>query len=69
MYNYEIILYWSKEDELFIAEIPELSGAMADGKTRSEALKNAENIIDEWIETAKLMGRHIPKPKGKLQYA
>ncbi len=69
MYNYEIILYWSKEDELFIAEIPELSGALADGKTRVEALKNAEIIIDEWIETAKLMGRPIPEPKGKLQYA
>ncbi len=69
MYNYEIILYWSKDDNLFIAEIPELSGAMADGKTRFEALQNAEIIINEWIETAKLMGKTIPTPKGKLQYA
>ncbi len=69
MYNYEIILYWSKEDELFIAEIPELIGAMADGKTRLEALQNAEIIISEWIETAQLMGRPIPEPKGKLHYA
>ncbi len=69
MYKYEIIIYWSKEDSLFIAEIPELSGAMADGNTREEALKNAEIIIDEWIETAKIIGREIPSPKGKLQYA
>ncbi len=69
MYNYEIILYWSDEDNLFIAEIPELSGAMADEKTRLEALQNAEVIIEEWIETAKLLGRNIPIPKGKLQYA
>lgn len=69
MNNYEIILYWSEEDKSFIAEIPELSGAMADGKTRSEALTNAETVIDEWIETAKLLGRDIPKVKGKLLYA
>ncbi len=69
MYKYEIILYWSNEDNLFIAEIPELSGAMADGETRIEALKNAEVIIDEWIETAEKLGREIPVPKGKLQYA
>ncbi len=69
MYNYEIILYWSSEDNLFIAEIPELAGAMADGKTRIEALKNAELIIEEWIETAISLGREIPVPKGKLQYA
>ncbi len=69
MYNYEIILYWSDEDKLFIAEIPELAGAMADGKTRQEALTNAEIVIDEWIETAQILGREIPLPKGKLQYA
>ncbi len=69
MYNYEIIIYWSKNDNCFIAEIPELAGAMADGKTRQEALKNAEIVIDEWIETASLLSRTIPEPKGKLAYA
>ena len=67
--KYEIIIYWSKDDESFIAEVPELSGCMADGKTYHEALKNAEIIIDEWIETAKELGREIPEPKGKLIYA
>lgn len=69
MNNYEIILYWSNEDNMFIAEVPELSGCMADGETRSEALKNAETVIDEWIETALELGREVPQPKGKLHYA
>lgn len=69
MYNYEIILYWSAEDNAYIAEAPELSGCMADGQTRIEALKNIEIIIDEWIETATALGREIPKPKGRLHYA
>lgn len=69
MTNYEIILYWSNEDNLYIAEIPELAGAMADGHTRSEAIANAEMVIQEWIETAKLLGREIPVPQGKLIYA
>jgi len=66
MIQYEIILYWSQEDEAFIAEVPELSGCMADGETYLEALKNVEVIIQEWIETATELGREIPKPKGKL---
>ncbi len=69
MSKYEIILYWSDEDGMFIAEVPELPGCMADGETRMEALSNAEQIISEWIETAKEMGRPIPTPKGKLRYA
>lgn len=69
MNNYEIILYWSEEDKRYIAEIPELSGAMADGKTRAEAIENAEVVIREWIETAINLGREIPKPQGKLIYA
>lgn len=69
MYNYEIILYWSNDDNCFLAEIPELPGCMADGKTRYEALKNAEIIIDEWIETAESLGREIPQSKGRLYYA
>ncbi len=64
--KYEIIIYWSKEDMLFIAEVPELSGCKADGNSYIEALQNAEIIIAEWIETAKLLNRTIPEPKGKL---
>ncbi|MCS7214968.1 MAG: type II toxin-antitoxin system HicB family antitoxin [Thermodesulfovibrio sp.] len=69
MYKYEIIIYWSEEDEAFIAEVPELAGCMADGKTYEEALKNAQVAIQEWIEIAKEIGREIPTPKGKLAYA
>ena len=69
MYNYEIILYWSEDDNSFIAEVPELPGCMADGKTRKEAIENAERIIDEWIEIAQKDGEVIPTPKGKLMYA
>ena len=67
--KYDIILYWSKEDEAFIAEVPELAGCMADGKTYIEALENVQSIIKEWIETATSLGRPIPEPKGKLMYA
>ena len=67
--KYEIIIYWSNEDECYIAEVPELPGCLADGKTYKEALSNAEVIIREWIETAKETGRKIPQPKGKLMYA
>lgn len=68
-HKYEIIIYWSKEDDAYIAEVPELSGCAADGETYQEAVSNVEVIIDEWIETAKLKGREIPQPKGKLMYA
>lgn len=67
--KYEIIIYWSETDGSFIAEVPELAGCMADGKTHVEALKNAQISIDHWIETAKDIGRKIPKPKGKLTFA
>ena len=69
MHRYEIIIYWSKEDELYIAEVPELSGCAADGKTYKQALSNAEVVIKEWIETAQSLSRSIPEPKGKLIYA
>jgi len=69
MYKYEMIIYWSDEDESFIVEVPELPGCMADGKTYEEAIKNAQKVIEEWIETAKELGREIPKPKGRLAYA
>jgi predicted RNase H-like HicB family nuclease len=69
MVRYEIIIYWSAEDESFIAEVPELPGCMSDGPTYQEALKNAETVIGEWIDTARELGRAIPEPKGRLVYA
>lgn len=69
MIRYEIIIYWSEDDQAFIAEVPELAGCMADGQTYQEALANAEIIIQEWIDTAKELGRPIPEPKGRLIYA
>ena len=69
MHKYEIIIYWSDEDSLYIAEVPELLGCMADGASYKEVLENAEVVIEEWIETAKLQGREIPIPRGRLKYA
>lgn len=69
MGNYEIILYWSEEDGLYIAEVPELKGCFADGKTRAEAINNAEIVIAEWLEVAEEEGFTIPKAKGKLMFA
>jgi len=66
--KYEVILYWSEEDGAYIAEVPELPGCMADGATYKEALENAELIIQEWIETAKGLGRPVPEPRGRLLY-
>ena len=54
--RYEIMIFWSETDDAFVAEVPELAGCMADGKTRQEALSNAERIINEWIETARELG-------------
>ncbi len=67
--KYEVIIYWSKEDKAFIAEIPELLGCMADGQTYQKALDNVEIIAQEWIDTAKQKGRTVPKPKGRLVFA
>ena len=67
--RYEMIIYWSRDDEAFIVEVPELPGCMADGKTYKEAVSNAEVIIAEWIDTARELRRHIPQPKGKFMYA
>ena len=69
MTKYEIILYWSEEDDAFIAEVPELAGCAAGGPTRQAALANAEIVIAEWIEMAHELGRPIPEPKGRLLYA
>ncbi|WP_159468187.1 type II toxin-antitoxin system HicB family antitoxin [Dyadobacter sp. 3J3] len=67
--KYELIMYWSEEDSTFIVEVPELAGCMADGQTQNEALANIQILIDQWIETAKELGRDIPEAKGKLIYA
>ena len=69
MYRYEVIIYWSNEDDAYVAEVPELAGCMADGATYEEALRNVQVIIDEWIDTAKKLGSKIPEPKGRLMYA
>jgi len=69
MIKYEVILYWSAEDNAFIAEVPELRGCMADGATYNEALTNVEQVAHEWIETARELGREIPVPRGRLVYA
>ena len=67
--NYEIIIYWSEEDGAFIAEVPELPGCMADGRTYQEAVTKVEVVVEEWIQTAKELGRPIPQPRGRLMYA
>ncbi|MEI7855297.1 MAG: type II toxin-antitoxin system HicB family antitoxin [Planctomycetota bacterium] len=69
MSKYELILFWSEEDQAFIAEVPELSGCMADGASYAEAVANAEKVIQEWIQTAQEMGRPIPTPRGRLRFA
>ncbi len=69
MYKYELIIFWSEEDERYVVEVPELPGCMADGESYEEAVKNAEIVISEWIETAKSLGREIPQPRGRLAYA
>jgi predicted RNase H-like HicB family nuclease len=69
MIRYEMIIYWSNEDEAYLVEVPELPGCMADGATYQEALANAETIIQEWLDTARELGRPIPKPRGRLAYA
>jgi len=67
--KYEVIIYWSDEDGAFIAEVPELPGCMADGPTKAESLSAVEQVAQQWIETAKELGRPIPKPHGKLRSA
>jgi predicted RNase H-like HicB family nuclease len=69
MIKYEVIIYWSDEDQAFLAEVPELPGCIADGAIYQEALKNVEVIIQEWIDTARELGRPVPEPKGRLMYA
>jgi predicted RNase H-like HicB family nuclease len=67
--KYELIIYWSEEDQSFVVEVPELPGCAADGETYMEALENAQIVMQEWIDTAQELGRPIPQPRGKLVYA
>jgi predicted RNase H-like HicB family nuclease len=69
MTKYEVILYWSGEDDAFIAEVPELAGCAADGATRQEAIEDVEVVIAEWLETARELGRTAPEPRGRLPFA
>ena len=67
--KYEMIIYWSTDDAAFVVEVPELPGCMADGESYAAAVANAQSAIEEWIETAREIGRPIPQPKGRLTYA
>lgn len=70
MNKYEIIIFWSDEDNAYIADVPELPGCMAHGDSYESALANAKEAIQHWINTAKEFGDSIPKPKGhRLVYA
>ena len=69
MPKYELIIWWSEDDDAFLVEVPELSGCMADGATYEDAARNARAVIHDWIETAKRLGRPIPEPKGRLASA
>ena len=70
MYKYEIILYWSNVDAVFIAEVPELPGCMAHGVSHKDALRSVKEAMRLWIDTARELGRPIPEPKGeRLMYA
>jgi len=65
MNRYEIIIYWSEEDQVYIAEVPELPGCLAHGATQEAALANAQDAIALWLDTAKEYGDPIPVPKGR----
>jgi len=67
--KYELIIYWSEEDQAFIVEVPELTGCAADGETYQEAVQNVEVVIQQWITTAQELGRSLPEPKGRLLFA
>jgi predicted RNase H-like HicB family nuclease len=70
MYKYEVIIYWSEEDQVFIAEVPELPGCVAHGDSPDRALASSQEAMDLWLDTARELGRPVPVPKGRrLQYA
>lgn len=65
MYKYELIVYWSAPDDVFVAEVPELPGCMAHGDTPGEAVESVQDAIMLWIRTARELGRSVPEPKGR----
>ena len=67
--EYEIIIYWSDEDHAYIAEVPELAGCAADGESYADVLASVQIVIEEWIATARELGRPIPEPRGRLVFA
>jgi predicted RNase H-like HicB family nuclease len=67
--SYEMIIWWSAEDDAYVVDVPELPGCTAHGSTRQAAIKNAEDAIRFWIKTAKEDGEGIPQPRGRLVYA
>lgn len=67
--KYELIVYWSEEDQSFVVEVPELPGCMADGETYEQAVANVQEVIGQWIETARELDRPVPEPRGRLMYA
>jgi predicted RNase H-like HicB family nuclease len=67
--KYEVVIWWSEEDAAYLAEVPELPGCMADGKTHAELLANLETVVDLWMAAAQRQGHQIPEPKGRLRYA
>ena len=67
--NYELVIYWDAADAIFVVEVPELPGCMAHGRTRRDAVRNAERAIAGWVQTAREDGAEIPLPRGKLMYA
>jgi predicted RNase H-like HicB family nuclease len=67
--KYELVIYWSEADRAFLVEVPELPGCMADGETYEHAVANALSVVEQWLETARELGRPIPQPRGRLMYA
>lgn len=67
--QYGMIIYWDNQDKIFVVDVPELSGCMAHGKSKREAIDNAENAINFWIKTAIEDDEEMPKPKGRLLFA
>ena len=65
MYKYEIVLYWSKADGAFVADVPELPGCMAHGDSQHDALRHANQAIELWLDTAKEAGDPVPEPRGE----
>ena len=65
MHKYEIIIYWSNEDQAFVADVPELPGCMAHGATQEAALAHANEAVRLWIDTAREFGDPVPEPKGE----